>query len=113
MRPSFIAAAKSDRARSDAQPRSTCCRNREAAIFDLRRREFIPLLGAAGGYPSPANMRERIGAAVRPRRVCTTCGLLRLLLPRLERVGKGALAGRAFFQGENGAAGCFVKRRGS
>jgi hypothetical protein len=72
MRPSFIAAARSDRARSDAQPRSTCYRNRDAAIFDLRRREFIPLLGAAAVYPSPANIRERIDAAVWPRRVCTT-----------------------------------------
>jgi len=43
----------------------------DAAIFDLRRREFIPLLGAAAVYPSPANIRERIDAAVRPRRVCT------------------------------------------
>jgi hypothetical protein len=72
MHPSFIAAARSDRARSDAQPRSTCYRKRDAAIFDLRRREFIPLLGAAAVYPSPADIRERIDAAVRPRRVCTT-----------------------------------------
>ena len=57
MRPSFIAAARSDRARSDAQPRRTCYRKRDAAIFDLRRREFIPLLGAAAVYPSPANIR--------------------------------------------------------
>jgi hypothetical protein len=72
----FIAAARSDRARSDAssdaQPRSTCNRKRDAAIFDLRRREFIPLVGAAAVYPSPANIREKIDAAVRPRRVCTT-----------------------------------------
>jgi hypothetical protein len=69
MRPSFIAAARSDRAQSDAH---TCYRKQDAAIFDLRRREFIPLLGAAAVYPSPANIRERIDAAVRPRRVCTT-----------------------------------------
>jgi hypothetical protein len=69
----FIAAARSDRARSDAQPRSsTCYRKRDAAIFDLRRREFIPLLGAAAVYPSPADIREKIDAAVRPRRICTT-----------------------------------------
>jgi hypothetical protein len=41
-------------------------------MFDVRRREFIPLLGAAAVYPSPANMQEKIDAAVRPRRVCTT-----------------------------------------
>jgi len=29
-------------------------------------------LRAMGFYPSPANIRERIDAAVRPRRVCTT-----------------------------------------
>src|SRR5262249_18430428 len=39
MRTSFIVAARSDRARSDAQPRSTCYRKRDGAIFDLRRRE--------------------------------------------------------------------------
>jgi hypothetical protein len=69
MPPSFIAAARPDRARSDAH---TCYRKRDAAIFDLRRREFIPLLGAAAVYPSPANIREKIDAAVRPRRVCMT-----------------------------------------
>src|SRR6516164_4806930 len=72
MRTSFIAAARSDRARSDAQPLSTCYRKRDGAIFDLRRCEFIPLLGAAAVYPSPANIQEKIDAAVRPRRVCTT-----------------------------------------
>jgi hypothetical protein len=72
MRPSFIAAARSDRARSDAPPCGGSYRNRGGSIFDLRRREFIPLLGAAAVYPSPANIRERIDAAVRPRRVCTT-----------------------------------------
>ena len=72
MRTSFIAAARSDRARSDAQPLSTCYRKRDGAIFDLRRCEFIPLLGAAAVYPSPANIQEEIDAAVRPRRVCTT-----------------------------------------
>jgi hypothetical protein len=41
-------------------------------MFDVRRREFIPLLGAAAVYPSPANRQEKIDAAVRPRRVCTT-----------------------------------------
>ena len=46
--------------RSDAQPRGTCYRKRDGAIFDLRRREFIPLLGAAAVYPSPANIREKI-----------------------------------------------------
>jgi len=72
MRTGFIAAARSDRARSDAQPRGTCYRKHDRAIFDLRRREFIPLLGAAAVYPSPANMQEKIDAALRPRRVCTT-----------------------------------------
>jgi hypothetical protein len=71
MRTSFIVEARSDRARSDAQSLSTCYRTRERAIFDLRRREFIPLLGAAAVYPSPANIQEEIDAAVRPRRVCT------------------------------------------
>src|SRR6516162_8013471 len=55
-----------------AQALSTCYRKRDGAIFDLRRCEFIPLLGAAAVYPSPANMQEKIDAAVRPRRVCTT-----------------------------------------
>jgi hypothetical protein len=72
MRTGFIAAARSDRAQADAQPRGTCYRKRDGAIFDPRRREFIPLLGAAAVYPAPANMQERIDAAVRPRRVCTT-----------------------------------------
>jgi hypothetical protein len=72
MRPSFIVAARSDRARSDAQPCGGRYRNRGGSIFDLRRREFIPLLGAAAVYPSPANIQEKIDAAVRPRRVCTT-----------------------------------------
>src|SRR5262249_46721998 len=67
--PKFYCRSGSDRARSDAH---TCYRRRDAAIFDLRRREFIPLLGAAAVYPSPADIRERIDAAVRPRRVCTT-----------------------------------------
>jgi len=72
MRTDFIAAAKSDRAQADAQPRGTCYRKRDGAIFDLRRREFIPLLGAAAVYPSPANIQEKIDAALRPRRICTT-----------------------------------------
>jgi hypothetical protein len=72
MRPSFIAAARSDRVRSDTQPRDARYRKRCGSIFDVRRREFIPLLGAAAVYPSPANMQEKIDAAVRPRRVCTT-----------------------------------------
>jgi hypothetical protein len=72
MRTGFIAAARSDRARSDAQPRDARYRNCRGSIFDLRRREFIPLLGAAAVYPPPANIREKIDAAVRPRRVCTT-----------------------------------------
>jgi hypothetical protein len=41
-------------------------------MFDVRRREFIPLLGAAAVYPPPANRQEKIDAAVRPRRACTT-----------------------------------------
>jgi hypothetical protein len=41
-------------------------------MFDVRRREFIPLLGAAAVYPSPANRQEKNDAAVRPRRACTT-----------------------------------------
>jgi len=72
MHTSFIVAARSDRARSDAQPLSTCYRKPGRAMFDLRRREFIPLLGAAAVYPPPANIQEKIDAAVRPRRVCTT-----------------------------------------
>jgi len=72
MRTSFIVAARSDRARSDAQALSTCYRKRDGAIFDLRRCEFIPLLGAAAVYPSPASIQEKNDAAVRPRRVCTT-----------------------------------------
>ena len=72
MRTGFIAEARSDRARSDPQPRGARYRKRCESIFDLRRREFIPLLGAAAVYPSPADMQEKIDAAVRPRRVCTT-----------------------------------------
>jgi hypothetical protein len=72
MRTGFIAAARSDRVRSDTQPRDARYRKRCGSMFDLRRREFIPLLGAAAVYPSPANIRERIDAAVRPRRACTT-----------------------------------------
>jgi hypothetical protein len=72
MRPSFIVAARSDRARSDTQPRDVRYRKRCGSIFDVRRREFIPLLGAAAVYPSPANVQEKFDAAVRPRRVCTT-----------------------------------------
>jgi hypothetical protein len=72
MHPSSIVEARSDRARSDAQPRSTCYRKQDAAIFNLRRREFIPLLGAAAVYPPPAKVKEKFDAAVRPRRVCTT-----------------------------------------
>jgi hypothetical protein len=54
------------------EPRHGRHQKRCGSIFDLRRREFIPLLGAAAVYPSPANMREKIDAAVRPRRLCTT-----------------------------------------
>jgi hypothetical protein len=36
-------------------------------MFDLQRREFIPVLGGAAVYPSPANSQEKIDAAVRPR----------------------------------------------
>jgi hypothetical protein len=72
MRTDFIAAAKSDRAQADAQPRDARYRNCRGAIFDLCRREFIPLLGAAAVYPSPANIQEKIDAALRPRRICTT-----------------------------------------
>jgi len=68
----FIAAARFDRARSDAPPSGGSDRNRGGSIFDLRRREFIPLLGAAAVYPSPAKVKEKFDAAVRPRRVCTT-----------------------------------------
>jgi hypothetical protein len=72
MRTGFIAAAMSDRAQSDTQPRDARYRKRCGSIFDVRRREFVPLLGAAAVYPPPANMQEKIDAAVRPRRVCTT-----------------------------------------
>ena len=72
MRTGFIAAARSDRVRSDTQPRDARYRKRCGSIFDVRRREFVPLLGAAAVYPPPANMQEKIDAAVRPRRVCTT-----------------------------------------
>jgi hypothetical protein len=67
MRTSFIVEARSDRARPDAEPRSTCSRKRDGAFFDLRRREFIPLLGAAAVYPSPANIREKVDLASTPR----------------------------------------------
>jgi hypothetical protein len=53
------------------EPCGACYRKRCGSIFDLRRSEFIPLLGAAAVYPSPAAMQEKIDAAVRPRRVCT------------------------------------------
>jgi hypothetical protein len=72
MRTGFIVEATCDRARPDAQPRGICYRKRDGAIFDLCRREFIPLLGAAAVYPSPANIQEKIDAALRPRRICTT-----------------------------------------
>jgi hypothetical protein len=70
MRTGFIAATRDDRARSGAQPRDARYRKRCGLIFDLRRREFIPLLGGAAVYPPPANIQEKIDAAVRPRRVC-------------------------------------------
>jgi len=66
----FIAATRDDRARSGAQPRDTRYRNRCGSMFDPRRREFVPLLGGAAVYPSPANSQEKIDAALRPRRVC-------------------------------------------
>jgi hypothetical protein len=72
MRTGFTAAARSDRTRSDTQPRDARYRKRCGSIFDVRRREFIPLLGAAAVYPPPANRQEKIDAAVRPRRACTT-----------------------------------------
>jgi hypothetical protein len=72
MHTGFIAAARDDRARSGAQPRDARYRKRCSSMFDLQRREFIPLLGGAAVYPSPANIQEKIDAAVRPRRVCTT-----------------------------------------
>jgi hypothetical protein len=72
MHTGFIAAARDDRARSGSQPGGACYRKCCGSMFDLRRREFIPLLGGAAVYPSPANIQEKIDAAVRPRRVCTT-----------------------------------------
>jgi len=72
MHTGFIAATRDDRARSGAQPRDTRYRyrNRCGSMFDPRRREFVPLLGGAAVYPSPANSQEKIDAALRPRRVC-------------------------------------------
>jgi hypothetical protein len=56
--------------RDRAPNRDARYRKRCGLIFDLRRREFIPLLGGAAVYPPPANIQEKIDAAVRPRRVC-------------------------------------------
>src|SRR5262249_61360181 len=87
MRTSFIVEARSDRARSDAEPRSTCYRKRDGAFFDLRRREFIPLLCAAAVYPSPANIREKIDDAHSGR----TCARRRLVARPRARGGSARL----------------------
>jgi hypothetical protein len=72
MHTGFIAAARPDPARSGAQPRDARYRKRCSSMFDLRRRAFIPLLGGAAVYPSPANSQDKIDAAVKPGRVCIT-----------------------------------------
>jgi hypothetical protein len=60
MRTGFIAGPRDDRARSGAQPHDSRYRKRCGSMFDLRRREFIPLLCGAAIFPSPANTRESL-----------------------------------------------------